>query len=160
MSTVVALDGEIAEVLDLSADIAKPFEGLRLEPYHDPVGYPTVGYGHLLSRKPWADLAQWSAITEDQAEDLLERDMVKAYRSVARLITVPLMAPQTAALVDFAFNCGSGNLQASTLRRVINRGELDAAPEQFMRWVFARSVRLPGLVRRRRAEVDMWLSAA
>jgi lysozyme len=150
---------EVSPVLELASEIAKPFEGLRLEPYHDPVGYPTIGYGHLLSRKPWADLSQWQEIDEGEAERLLQSDMVKSYRSVSRLVTYPLTAPQIAALVDFAFNCGAGNLQASTLRRVINRGDLDDAPAQFRRWVYARNQRLAGLVRRRDAEVDMWLSA-
>jgi lysozyme len=147
------------EALELAAEIAKPFEGLILEPYHDPVGLPTIGYGHLLSRKAWADLSQWEAIDEAEAERLLESDMMKAFNAVDRLITYDVSAPQRAALIDFAFNCGGGNLQASTLRRVVNRGELDEAPKQLMRWVFARGVKLPGLVRRRKAEADMWLSA-
>lgn len=142
--------------LDLAAEIAKPFEGLCLDAYHDPVGYPTIGYGHLLSRTPWADLSQWGPIDEHEAEELLQQDMGAALSAVRRLISVPLTDEQEAALIDFAFNCGPGNLQASTLRRVINRGEFDQAPAQFMRWVYARKVKLPGLVRRRRAEVDMW----
>lgn len=145
--------------LELASEIAKPFEGLRLEPYHDPVGFPTVGYGHLLSRKPWEDLTKYESLTEEQAEALLQRDMSIALASVERLINVELTAEQEAALIDFAFNCGGGNLQASTLRRVINRGRYDEAPKQFMRWVYARGVRLNGLVRRRSAEVAMWKSA-
>lgn len=148
----------MSEALELAAEIAKPFEGLRLDPYHDPVGFPTVGYGHLLSRQPWADLAQWKPITEAEAEVLLEHDMAKAAAAVERLIAVPLAPPQVAALIDFAFNCGAGNLQASSLRRVINRGDLIAAPAEFMKWVYARNRKLPGLVRRRAAEVDMWTS--
>lgn len=142
--------------LELAAELAKPFEGLRLVAYHDVVGYPTQGYGHLLSRTLWADLSAWPDIDETTAEAWLEQDMTKAAASVARLIAYPLEAEQTAALIDFAFNCGAGNLQASTLRRVINRGDLKAAPDQFMKWVFARGRRLPGLVRRRRSEADMW----
>ena len=47
-------------------DLAAPFEGLRLEAYHDPVGYPTQGYGRLLSRKPWEDRVDgWPDIDED-----------------------------------------------------------------------------------------------
>ena len=82
--------------------------------------------------------------------------MGKALASVGRLITVPLTDHQAAALADFAFNCGPGNLQASTLRAVINRGDYAAASPQFRRWVYAGPVKLPGLVRRRAAEVKMW----
>ena len=145
--------------LELAAGIAKPFEGLSLDAYHDPVGFPTVGYGHLLSREPGADLSQWPALAdEDEAAALLESDMRSAQKSVRRLIVVPLSNEQEAALVDFAFNCGSGNLQLSTLRRVVNRGEFDEAPRQFRRWVHARGRRLKGLMQRREAEVELFLS--
>lgn len=151
---------ETNNILELAAEIvtspwADSFEG---EAYHDPVGYATIGYGHLLSREPWVELDQFDSITEAEGLTQLIKDMDKSLMSVLRLIEFPLEDNQYAALVDFAFNCGSGNLQASTLRRVINRGELEEAPRQFRRWVHARGIRLPGLVRRREAEVDMWLS--
>ncbi len=142
-----------------AAFLAESFEGLSLEPYHDPVGYPTIGYGHLLSREPNADLARWAPLSDrDAAFRLLMKDMSRAAGSVDRLIDVPLSVEQEAALIDFAFNCGSGNLMASTLRRVINRGEYGNAPDQFRRWVFARGRMLAGLVRRREAEVRLWLA--
>ena len=144
--------------LELAARIARPFEGLSLRPYHDPVGFPTIGYGHLLSREQGADLSRWPALADEaEASTLLESDMTSALNSVRRLIAVPLAENQEAALVDFAFNCGSGNLQLSTLRRVINRGELDEAPKQFRRWVYARGRRLKGLVIRREAEIERFL---
>lgn len=142
--------------LELAAELAKPFEGLRLEPYHDPVGYPTIGYGHLLSREAGADLSRWRPITEAEAETLLQSDMASAAASVTRLVTVPLTDYQRAALIDFAFNCGAGNLAGSTLLKVINRGDYDAAPAEFLKWVYARGKKLPGLVRRREAEVEYW----
>lgn len=127
-----------------------------IEPYHDPVGFPTQGYGRLLSRQRWAPLDRWPAITAETAWQWLLEDMRKALAAVGRLITVPLTIQQAAALADFAFNCGPGNLQASTLRAVINRGDYAAAPAQFRRWVYAGPVKLPGLVRRRAAEVELW----
>ena len=142
--------------LDIAHKLAAPFEGCILDPYHDPVGYPTIGYGHLLSMRPWADLSQWNSITQQQADDLLIKDLLMKLNGVRRLITVPLNKWQEAALIDFAFNCGTGNLKVSTLRKVINRGDYDQAPKQFMRWVFARGVKLNGLVRRRKAEADVW----
>jgi lysozyme len=129
------------------------------EPYYDPVGFPTIGYGHLLSREPWSPLGRWSSITETEADALLERDMALAARSVLRLIGVPLTDGQFAALADFTFNVGAGNLELSTLRRVINRGDYPEAPNQFRRWIFARGVKLPGLVRRRNDEIGLWLGA-
>lgn len=140
----------------LAVELAKPFEGLRLEPYHDPVGFKTIGYGHLLSRTPWEPLETTESITQEEAERLLAEDMQSAADAVERLVTVPLTDHQRAALIDFAFNCGAGNLARSTLLKVINRGDYDAAPAEFLKWVYARGKKLPGLVRRRKAEVEYW----
>ena len=130
---------------------------LRLAPYHDPVGYPTIGYGHLLSRERHADLGRWVLLgNEAEARDVLALDMEKAVAAVWRLIVVDLSDEQEAALIDFAFNCGAGNLQASTLRRVINREEHADAPAQFRRWVWAAGRKLPGLIRRRGEEAELY----
>ncbi len=82
-------------------------------------------------------------------------DLAKAARVLPQLIRVSLTDGQYGALIDFAYNAGAGNLEVSTLRRAINRGDHAAAPEQFMRWVHAGAVKLPGLVRRRAAEVEL-----
>lgn len=137
-------------------DLIKRFEGLSLKAYRCPAGLPTIGYGHLLSRDPKADLSQWPDIDQSRADELLAIDAAKSAASVARLITVPLTEGQRAALISFVFNFGGGNLQASTLRRVINRGDIDDAPDQFRKWVYAGGVKLPGLVRRRAAEIELW----
>jgi lysozyme len=147
-------------IIDMAVEIAtSPWaDSFESDPYHDPAGYLTVGFGHLMSRERNKDKSGYAPITLVDAVAMLKQDMEKSLASVYRLIEFPLEDNQYAALVDFTFNCGSGNLQASTLRRVINRGELNEAPRQFRRWVHAGGVRLPGLVRRRQAEVDMWLS--
>jgi lysozyme len=89
---------------------------------------------------------------------LLRADLAKAAGAVLRLVKVKLNANQLAALIDFVFNAGGGNFEISTLRRVINRGDLAAVPAQLMRWVYAGGVKLPGLVKRRRAEAELWLA--
>lgn len=141
--------------------LIKRFESLRLAPYHDAVGYPTTGYGHLLSKEKWADLSRWNPITEEEANDLLANDVGVYERAVERLVSVPLSTGQFDALVSFTFNLGAGALQASTLRRKLNRGEYHEAPRELMRWVFAGGRKLRGLVRRREAETIlgmMWES--
>ena len=144
------------DVLEIAAEIAKPFEGLRLKAYHDPVGYPTQGYGRLLSRTPWAPLEGYPDINEHTAEEWLKADMARAVRAAIRLCPGAESPAQLAALADFAFNCGGGNLQVSTLRKKVNRGDFGGAAQEFQKWVFARGVKLPGLVRRRRAESEVF----
>lgn len=156
---------DLDRALILAEELAAPFEGLHrlgadgmIYPYHDPVGYPTIGYGHLLSRVRWEALSKYPAITKAEASQMLLVDLNKAARGVSRLIRVPLTDEQFAALIDFSFNVGTGNLEISTLRRLVNRQEYAAAAEQFSRWVFAAGVKLPGLVRRRAAERALFLA--
>lgn len=156
---------DLDRALILAEELAAPFEGLHrlgadgmIYPYHDPVGYPTIGYGHLLSRVRWEALSKYPAITKAEASQMLLVDLNKAARGVSRLIRVPLTDEQFAALIDFSFNVGTGNLEISTLRRLVNRQEYAAAAEQFPRWVFAAGVKLPGLVRRRAAERALFLA--
>jgi lysozyme len=163
------------EIQSLAAKLAKPFEGLSLKPYYDPVGYPTQGFGRLLSREVWGPLGrppqnkiervtaqQWlenkyKTIDEHTAEIWLQQDMMTAIRATIRLCPGATKPTQIAALADFTFNCGAGNLEISNLRRRVNRSDFDGAADEFLKWVYARGVKLPGLVRRRVAERDLFL---
>ena len=137
---------------DEGRKLIRRFERLRLSPYHDAVGYPTIGYGHLLSREKWADLSQWPDITEEQADYLLRQDVHRFERAVSRLVSVPLSQGQFDALVSFTFNLGAGALQDSTLRRVLNEGHYYQIPHELRRWIYAGGVKLYGLKLRREAE--------
>ena len=129
-------------------NLIKRFEGFSSTVYFCPAGYPTIGYGHVV--KKGEDFS--AGITQDEAEELLRIDAQIAERAVLRLITVPLTDGQFDALVSFTYNLGSGALQRSTLRRVINRQSHSKVPNQLMRWVWAGGHKLRGLVRRREAE--------
>lgn len=138
--------------------LIRRYEALRLAPYHDAAGYPTIGWGHLLSKVKWAPLSQWPSITEEAAEALFQRDVqAKAGLWVVALVSVPLADHQYGALTSFVFNVGSGQFRTSTLRMELNRGQYAAAAEQFSRWVHSGGRRLRGLERRRRDERAMFL---
>jgi lysozyme len=98
-----------------------------------------------------------SRITRKEAREILAKDLRSAEASVLRLITAPLNQHQFDALVSFTFNLGGGALQRSTIRVKINRREYEEAASQFMRWVWAGGKKLEGLVRRRKAESEMFL---
>ena len=134
-------------------DLIKRFEGFSPNVYFCPAGYPTIGYDHVV--KSHEDFS--AGIDETQAEELLHQDAQIAERAALRLITVPLTDGQFDALVSFTYNLGSGVLQRSTLRRVINRENHHNVPAQFMRWVWAGGRKLRGLVRRREAEATLYI---
>lgn len=128
-----------------------------LQPYRDPVGLWTIGYGHLLSHDPNIPRPNLTWTMATCIANLHADAQRIAARPVCRLITAPLHPLQFAALVSFTFNVGGGNLELSTLRRVINRGEHYLAPAQFKRWKYAQGgVKLPGLVRRRNHEAALY----
>lgn len=131
------------------------FEGFSPTPYLCPAGWWTIGYGHLIRDD---ELPRWRGIDQPTARNILREDIGVAEAAVIRLIRVPLTQHQFDALVCFTFNVGAGALQRSTLRRVINRGDHDEVPDQLMRWIWGGGRKLPGLVRRRRAEAALYCS--
>ena len=126
--------------------LIRQFEGLRLLAYKCAAGVWTIGYGSTAGVKPG------QSITKERAEELLREDVSRFEAAVSRLVTVPLSQGQFDALVAFAFNCGEGALERSTLLRLLNAGQYAEAALQFGRWVKGGGKELPGLVRRRAAE--------
>jgi len=142
--------------IELACGLARPFESLHLEPYRDPVGYPTQGYGRLLSRDRSRPLTDWPTIDEETAEAWLAEDMGRAYDAAVALTLVPLEVHEAGGLSDFIFNVGSKAYKTSSLRALLNRGDKEGAFRQFQFWVYAAKKFLPGLRRRRTAEAKMF----
>jgi lysozyme len=90
--------------------------------------------------------------------DILKKDLNRFEQGVLRLIKVPLTQGQFDALVSFSFNVGLGNLQNSTLRMKVNRGDFEGASEQFLVWTKAGGKVLKGLVTRRTDEQALFVS--
>ncbi len=130
--------------------LIKRFEGFSAVPYLCPSRIWTIGYGHVLLP---AEREMLMEIDETMAERLLIGDIRFAERAVQHYIRVPISQNQFDALVSFTFNVGAGALQRSTLRRVINRGEVDEIAPQWMRWVWGGGRKLTGLARRRASEL-------
>ena len=161
------------------ADLMHRFEGCRNRPYLCPAHIWTIGYGHVLYqeqiRLPMVakegqtttirkelplrqeDNRVWS---KEEIEKLFADDVSLFERGVLRL--APTLSGRQGAFdacVSFAFNAGLGNFQRSTIRMKINRGEWDAAAEAFMQWTKGGGRELPGLVKRRKAEVVLFLTS-
>lgn len=136
----------------LAASVAAYWEGYSPTGYSDPVGIPTVCWGHT-----GPDVRVDMVMSLEQCKETFEKDLLIAAASVQRCITRPLSVGQAAAFTSFTFNVGGRAFCNSTLVRLFNAGREEDACNQMSRWVFAKGVRLRGLERRRVSEVSMCL---
>lgn len=139
--------------------LTKVSEGFRSRLYNDAAGYCTIAYGHLVKKDRCAGTESpefLAGVSEARGTELLGMDMGRAQRAVTALVKVPLTPGQYAALCDFTFNVGGGNLKASELLKAVNAGEHHRVPAQLRRWVKAGGQVLPGLQRRREGEIALY----
>jgi lysozyme len=158
------------KVSDAAKATIKHHEGVRLKPYRCPALLWTVGVGHVIDpahtkvkyedRKSLPIPDGWNRqLTMAEVDALLAQDLERFERGVARLCPAAINSQGIFdALVSFSFNVGLGNLQRSGLRMKTNRGEYEAAAEEFIKWTKAGGRVLPGLLKRRKDERAMYLS--
>lgn len=139
-------------------DLIKTFEGCRLKAYKCSAGVITIGYGstYYPNRSPIKITDKLNSVQD--AEDLLLVTVEEFENNVSALFyNVTLTQNQFNALVSFAFNLGVGALAKSTLlkKAKLNPNDKTIALE-FAKWVNAGGKKLPGLIRRRKAESDLY----
>jgi lysozyme len=157
-------------------DLMHRFEGCRNRPYLCPADIWTIGYGHVLYqeqirlpvvtdkpnvviRKKFSlrqeDNRVWS---KEEINHLFKKDVATFERGVLRLVPGVIGRQGSFdALVSISFNFGLGNLQRSTIRMRANRGDWEGAAEAFRAWTKGGGKVLPGLVKRREAEIALFL---
>jgi lysozyme len=127
------------------------FEGCRLTAYPDPAtgGDPwTIGWGET-----GPHVRPGMTITQDEADDMFVKRLALEFEpGVSASLRSSTNQKQFDALVAFAFNLGLGNLRSSTLLRLHNAGDYEAADDEFIRWNKAAGRIMKGLSRRRWAE--------
>lgn len=140
------------QATELAAMLCARFEGFYRYPYLCPAGVPTIGYGTTRYPNGCAVTLLDAPITKGTALLYLQHDLRIAAASVGKLCPVGMTEARRAALIDFAYNCGTGALRASTLRRRVNAGDWERAKLELMKWTKGGGHVLRGLVLRRRAE--------
>lgn len=137
-------------------DLIKKYEGFRPQAYQDSIGVWTIGYG--TTRINGQPVKAGMTITQDHALQLVQQEVNKLWSQIEQITKVNLNDNQMNALVDFAYNLGFNALKNSTLMRLVNESKFAEAANQFPRWVYAGGKVLPGLVKRREAERQLFLS--
>jgi lysozyme len=148
-------------------DLIKEFEGTgpikngKVQPYICPAGYWTIGYGSRFLEDGSECNAHTPSRTLQEADALLSRTLITYERAVTKHVKVKLTENQFSALVAFVYNLGEANFAASTLLKKLNAGDYQGAAHQFMVWDKAKVkgvlTSLPGLTRRRKAEMALFL---
>jgi lysozyme len=137
-------------------DLLISFEGLRLNAYLDSGGTPTIGIGSTYY-EDGTKVKMGDTITADEAFRLCNTLVETVYEKWVRtnIKVQNLSDNQMDALTSLCYNIGPGNLQNSTVWRLINSGtasrsEIEVA---WRMWNKSKGEILPGLVKRRDAEL-------
>ena len=164
---------------DKGIHLMHQFEGFRNRPYLCPAHIWTCGFGSVLYQeqirlpmvrvpdkhtpmirkemplKP-EDNRVWS---KEELVTIFKNDLAAFERGVLRLVPgVFGHQGRFDALVCLAYNIGLGNIQRSTIRMRANRGDWDGAADAFRVWTKGGGKVLPGLVKRREAEIALFLA--
>ncbi len=133
-------------------NLIKGFESLRVEAYRCPAGVWTIGYGHT------AGVKRGDRIDERRAEQLLAEDLRQSEAVVNRECP-GLSQNRFDALVSFVFNVGETQFLRSTLLKCVRANPANTNIRyELSRWTRSKGVELAGLIRRRRAEADLYFS--
>ncbi|MTK53601.1 lysozyme [Paludibacter sp.] len=144
---------ELIEQFECGGNVTK-----YLTAYKCPAGVWTIGIGTTVypngqKVKP-GDVA-----TKEQAYEYLQHDLKTTEVSVDSFTTDNINQHQFDALVSFAYNVGTGALKGSTLLKKVNVNPADPTIRgEFNKWVNGGGKVLPGLVKRRAAEADLYFS--
>jgi lysozyme len=171
--------GQEVKLSKAGEDLMHRYEGFRNKPYLCPAHIWTIGYGHVLYQeqirlpvvrvpdkhtpmirkemplKP-EDNRVWS---KEEINELFRVDVESFERGVLRLVPGCVGRQGSFdALVSISYNFGLGNLQRSTIRMRANRGDWEGAADAFRVWTKGGGKVLPGLVKRREAEIALFLT--
>jgi lysozyme len=124
-------------------------EGLVLTAYQDAANIWTIGYGSTMF-KDGSRPKKGEKITKELAMDLLKWEVENKTHSVnAFFRNVVLNQNQFDALVSFAYNCGVGALEGSSLRKAIiqdpkvpgTKKVFEIGDESIRKWMEAQQIR-------------------
>lgn len=138
------------------------FEGKKNIGYSDPGGIATAGYGHT-----GADVVIGKFYNDAIIEGWLKKDLSNAEKTVEKCAPKDINAYQKAAFISFAYNVGHGkkgvkdgfcvlkNGKTPSHIKYAFAGEKEKSCRMLLQWVTQNGKKLPGLVKRRKAEYEL-----
>ena len=124
------------------------WEGLRTKAYLDAVKIPTVCFGETRGVK------LGDSYTAQQCKTMLGNRLVEFEMGMRKCLKNPDAVPDGAyvAALSLSYNIGTGAFCRSSVRKLLDAGQIRAACDAFRRFTRAGGMRLQGLVNRREAE--------
>jgi len=136
-------------------ELIKKYEGYSGVAYLCPAKVPTIGWGSTMydNGEP---VKIGDVISKARAEDLLNYE-VRHFSDKINRLELGLNQNQFDSIVSLVYNIGIHAFRKSTILRLIskNPNSLDIAV-QFGRWVYGGGKMLPGLVKRRADEMELY----
>ena len=145
------MKGKVAvlAVVLIAAPSVAVHEGVILNKYADPVNIPTACAGE--TDREVVGMKQ--AFSRDECVALLGASLYAHAVELDKCIHRPIERHEAAAILSWAYNVGTGAACKSTLVRKLNAGQPFCS--ELSKWVYAKGIKLPGLVKRRAAERAM-----
>ncbi|BEI80074.1 hypothetical protein CcaverHIS002_0106030 [Cutaneotrichosporon cavernicola] len=165
----VALAAPCAHLNILGLDLIKEYEGFIAAPSTDPIGHPSVGYGHACEAPSCREVPFAFPLSKRAASTLLKNNMPAVTSCLGEALEparshLVLSDNQWAALASWAFNEGCEAVSSSALIARLNAGEDPnvVAAAELPNWTTGKdsSKELPGLRRRRAAELALFRTAS
>ncbi|MCC2869426.1 MAG: DUF4384 domain-containing protein [Candidatus Accumulibacter phosphatis] len=150
-------------IYDKGVRLTKISEGFMPRLYNDATNYCSIAYGHLVKKAPCDGKEPpefLRGLGESRGDSLLLQDLRQAQLAVMGLVTTALSDGQYAALCDFTYNVGVGNLQKSTLLKAVNAGEHERVPFQLRRWIKVNGQESAALKTRREREIQLYFESS
>ena len=133
-------------------------EGIRLSPYLDSVGVPTIGIGCTWYPGGRRVSMKDKPISRDLAITMFQKVVASYEKTVNDFVRKDITQNQFNALVSICYNIGQGAFAKSTLLRLVNANPADPRITQaFLMWRNAGGK--PILLNRRKREAFLYFTA-
>jgi len=137
-------------------DMVAFFEGCKLSAYTCPAGIVTIGYGNTYY-EDGTPVKLGDVITKERAKQLKLNILQGFIKELKSLLKKPYQDHEFYAMLSLLYNIGGKQFSKSSVLKYFNQDDKNMAAESFLLWNRSSGKVLLGLVRRRRAEKQMFL---
>ncbi len=157
MAIVPTLDKMAADPVEVAILLVRHFEGFSAKPYPCPAGIPTIGYGFTRYSTGRRVKLSDPPMHQSDAEAYLHNQLTTIAHAIKPMAPIFATRPEAlAASIDFAFNLGIATFKSSTLLKRLKAEDWEGVEHEIHRWVKSKGQIIPGLVRRREAEANLF----